>query len=509
MSVQKSVRAVLPRAGMVMSACALAAAACLSGPARAADLSYLRGLLNATPAGGWVQVNTSAFSSAWASQAEGGLPPGSYSNPATVVTAWSSMAWDSQRGQLLLWGGGHANYMGNEMYVWRGSDGTWTRGSLPTRMQQYNNTSTFFTVDDASPQSAHTYDNSLYAPVNDMFVTFGGAAFNSGGNFVVRDANGNPTVAGPWMWDPTKADPNKVGGLDGTGYLPGSQGGQMWTNQRGNWVGNGPGPSQLETASAYRTENGKDVIYITSDSNASGWQSLYRYELGDVRSGEPGSFFRVGVSWNAPSYQSAAAIDLHNGLFVQTSAVSPNWAGLSVWNLNALPTDGQGNLTDCEFTWDQQSDRCLLDRYVSLVDENGSPFAVNRQHGIAFDEASGKFYLWDGRERGTVWTTQAEFTPDGSLDLTWTVEELTSTTAAQPNGDFSVNSIESGVLGKWLYVAELGAFVALDQYNNATQDAGVWLYKPVTTPIPEPGTAALLLSGAGLIWLRRRRQFRE
>ena len=95
------------------------------------DLSYLQGLLAATPEGGWVQVNTNNFSDAWPSQAEG-VPN---SNPAAVVHAWSSFAWDSSRGNLQLFGGGHANYAGNEMYIWQGTDGSWTRGSLPSRME--------------------------------------------------------------------------------------------------------------------------------------------------------------------------------------------------------------------------------------------------------------------------------------------------------------------------------------------------------------------------------------
>ena len=97
------------------------------------DLSYLQGLLAATPEGGWVQVNTNNFSDAWPSQAEG-VPN---SNPAAVVHAWSSFAWDSSRGNLQLFGGGHANYAGNEMYIWQGTDGSWTRGSLPSRMELY------------------------------------------------------------------------------------------------------------------------------------------------------------------------------------------------------------------------------------------------------------------------------------------------------------------------------------------------------------------------------------
>lgn len=449
-----------------LSLVGLAIAGALSVRAEAADLSYLRCLLAATPPGGWVQASTGPFSAAWATPAQGGLPPVGYSNPGAIVVAWSSMAWDSKRGNLMLWGGGHANYMGNEMYLWQGTTGRWVRGSLPTRLENYIG-GTYYTVDNVTPQSAHAYDNNLYLPINDRFLTFGGASFNDGYPFAVKGPTGAPIVAGPWLWDPNKADPNKVGGLDGSGYIGSIPGGQMWSNQRDNWTGNGDGPSHVDGSTAYRAEGGKDVVYVTADSNSSGWPSLHRYQLGAVAAGQPGVFQRVGVSYYAPTFLHAAVIDTRHNLHVRTA--SP---GLAVWDLSVLPNIN-GATVDCAYTFAQQSDRCLFDRYITLGDASGSTFPVNAQQGIAYDSSTGKIYLWDGKSRGTVWETQAQYLPDGSLASIWTIVPRVSTTAAQPQG-----GEYNGVLGKFHYVAELGAIIALEAWDGGRQDAPVWLYKP-------------------------------
>jgi hypothetical protein len=65
-----------------------------------------------------------------------------------------------------------------------------------------------------------------------------------------------------------------------------------------------------------------------------------------------------------------------------------------------------------------------------------------------------------------------------------------STTTAPPNGNFV-----TGVLGKWHYARQLGAFVALDEFSSATQDAAVWLYKPFGWQPPGPPPPTYQLSG--------------
>ena len=338
-------------------------------------------------------------------------------------------------------------------------------GSLPSRLEQWGSSATYYVVDNAAPQSAHTYDNNIYVPLNDLFVTFGGASFNTGGVFTNKGPTGAPVRSGPWMWDPAKADPNKVGGTTGSGYNPPTVGGNMWSNQQGRWIGNEP-PSYVDGATAYAQEGGKDVIYVSAQPG-SGWPSLFRYELGNVRAGGIGRYEQVGVAWNAPGFQNTATIDSTHGLFIRTADIAGLFTGLGVWDLtqsNAANPDANRDIA------------------VELVLPNGTPFTGTRWFGIDYDPNNDKILLWDGLDRGTVWETRAQFDASGAVASPWVVTRRTSTTAAQPSGDFV-----TGVLGKWRFVPELGAFIALDEFVPGTADGAVWLYRPVGWTNPAGG----------------------
>lgn len=466
-----------------------------SAGASAQNLSNLQSLLGATPDGGWVKASSNLFSDAWAT-GPAALPAGNYSGTGSIVRAWSSIAWDSTSGSMILWGGGHANYYGNEVYVWQGDTGEWTRGSLASRVEKYGGSQsrTWLVVDSAAPQAAHTYDGNIYLPVNNMFLTFGGGVFDEGTtNFQVLNGSGGLTRAGPWLWDPTKANANQVGGTTGSGYDPADVGGNMWFNRQGQWTGTeayGPTFGYTYVNTAYRTEAGKDVVYASVQGpGASGFPSLYRYELGDVRNGGLDKWERVGVSWNAPSYQSVAAIDSNHGLFVHTTSVNGWSSDLGVWNLaNNQPLNPGAN----------------RDVAVELVTSGGAPFTMTENFGMDYDSANDSFVLWDGSAGGAVWVTKPLFDGNGNVASTWIVTPLTSTTLAQPAGNF-VN----GVLGKFEYVPELGAFIALDEFSAVTNDAEVWLYKPLASAVPEPSDAWMLVSGLALVgWRIRRSQAR-
>lgn len=469
----------------------LVTAACLAlaaGAAPAADLSYLQGLLGATPQGGWVQANIGKFSDAFPTGSVAVPDTTTYTLPGAIVRAWSSFAWDSTRGNLLIFGGGHANYRGNEVYAWSGASGNWSRGSLPSAIENYVPTGgdprVYLVVDDAAPQSAHTYNGNLYLPKNDMFLTLGGGTFNSGDIFQTRNPAGELVRAGPWLWDPNKADANKVGGSTGSGYDPSTVGGNMWTNRHGQSVGTEP-RSYSNNTTAYRTEGNRDVVYMTTPAEYSGLPALYRYSLGDVRHGGTDTWERIGESYYAPSGTATAVIDERHNLYVHTATINGSQVDLGVWDLSKSNAG------------DPNANRDIA---VELVYTDGSAFVVNVNYGLAYDQASGKLLLWDGAEMGSLWETEAVVSPSGSVSGQWVVRKLTSGTAGQPGGNFA-----TGVMGKWHYVAELGAFVALNEFSATTQDAEVWLYKPLAA-VPEPATYLLWLAGlcaAGLVSRRR------
>lgn len=462
-----------------------------SSAGHAQDLSYLLGLLSTTPAGGWVKASTNEFSDAWATGSVG-IPVTGFGGTKNVVDAWSSMAWDSTRGNLMFWGGGHASYQGNEMYVWQGSNGTWTRGSLPSNIQTVANATdirTRLVVDDKAPQSAHTYEGNLYLPVNDMFMTVGGPVFNDAGLFTVRNASGSLVSAGPWMWDPSKADANKVGGSTGSGYDPATLGGNMWINRGAQWKSQVPGLRHfVSNTTAYRQEANQDVVYVTFSDG--GWHSLYRYAPGDVRNGNGIDQWQlVGTpGYQAAALESSGTIDTLHNLYLST-ATHPSTIGtfdLTVWNLN---TPGNNNSS----------------KAVNLSMADGSPFQITGAFAIEYDKDNDQIYMFDGSAQGKIYRTKAVFNPDGSIAPQWKVEALTSTTASQPAGGYKY-----GVYGKFLYVDALDAFVVMDTFVDATQDAAVWLYKPLLAgAVPEPSTVALWLAGLGLGLgrvLQRRRQ---
>lgn len=98
-----------------------------------------------------------------------------------VIAAWGGAALDSARGRLIVWGGGHGDYRGNEVYAFDLHALTWARLWGPTPDDQIPSGGTHEQYDDGSPGSRHTYSGLTYLPPpHDALLSTGGSLWQSG-----------------------------------------------------------------------------------------------------------------------------------------------------------------------------------------------------------------------------------------------------------------------------------------------------------------------------------------
>ncbi len=409
------------------------------------------------PGNNWVKLNRNSFKEVWTPLAQRPAPPEapSVGDPSRVLKAWSSMAWDPNRGDLIFWGGGHANYPGNEVYRWRASTLEWERASLPSEVKYVGPMNGHYEPVDGmmnAPISAHTYDNSEFLSIVDRFVTFGGAVFNGGGIFSFADG----TITGPYFWDPSKANPNQVGGTTGSQVNPSLYsdvtGGQMWQN-RNNLKPTSPtdvrppGLNFIEGATGYAQENGKDVLYIQETN------SLFKYTVIDVNDPTKDTYEKVGRSSTTFSGQGAGAYNPDLNIFLRTVS-----GGIfTYWRLDS-PGPLNGNVI-----------------FTPAVSGGSFDFSKLGGYGMDYDPLRKVYVLWNGDP--LIWI----LTPPSDLATgKWVLSPVTSTSQDAPDKS-TFTDILTGILGKWKYIRALDCYIGV--YDYYTGD--IWAYKPLNWQ-PQP-----------------------
>jgi hypothetical protein len=88
-----------------------------------------------------------------------------------VIDDWSSAAFDTARGRLAVWGGGHEGYAGNEVYAFDIETLNWIRITNPSVDVTVTGTSLYT---DGQPRARETYNYLQYIPSIDRMVSFGG-----------------------------------------------------------------------------------------------------------------------------------------------------------------------------------------------------------------------------------------------------------------------------------------------------------------------------------------------
>ena len=141
-----------------------------------------------------------------------------------IMDSWSGGAFDTKRHRLIVWGGGHHDYWGNEIYTFNVDTLKWQRINDPylpakgyAKIWDWGRSDVSISPinPDGTPDSRHTYDGLVYLPNQDRFWMNGGSIWPSGwGTLHTAEFNFD---TGKWKY---KAD-SPHGALDNsTAYDP-------------------------------------------------------------------------------------------------------------------------------------------------------------------------------------------------------------------------------------------------------------------------------------------------
>ena len=411
----------------------------------------LRSRIAAAPEGSWIKVNVNRYEDVWTPLQQraqvNGAPLG---DPRKIITAWSSMTWDPNRHHLIIWGGGHGNYAGNDVYRFEAADLRWRRAALPSAVHAPFSDRRFFAIDGPlnAPISSHTYDNQEFLPLADRFITFGGASYNTGAPFILADG---VTKTGPYVWDPSRAGANMVGGTTGSqvkpAIFPNVTGARAWQNRNAlvvNGIGaNRPG-SFVNGTSAYVVEQGIESMLVSEAPTTGG--DLFRYRIVDIDDPSLDRWELIGPGFKSYSDQGAGAYDPVRRVYLRTARMGTSY-GIVMWNV-ATPGAANGP--------------------IKFVPPNlGGQFVLSKLHGMDFDPRRAVFVLWNGN--GQVWHLRPPASGPAFTATGWTVSPapVAGTSAPAVTGT-------TGVLGKWKYLRSHDVMIGL---GNGVEGQ-VWVYKP-------------------------------
>jgi hypothetical protein len=185
-----------------------------------------------------------------------------------ITSAWSSGVMDTKRNRLIIFGGGHNDYYGNELYAANLDTQTLTRITDPGLPTADGSTCSEGIANNTQPNSRHTYDGIEYIERADKMFVFGGSLACAAGNF------GKDT----WTFDFTTSRWQK---MNPTGPIPWGDAGVM---------------------TAYDPQSG--LIYLHDRLN------LYTYDVAADK------YTKVSASQVAMGYHMGATIDTKRRKFV-------------------------------------------------------------------------------------------------------------------------------------------------------------------------------------------------
>jgi len=157
---------------LALQCAAFALATSIASPALAVSAADLE-------VGRWVAVSSNTVASVSACPGDGCGYSGNEGLKG-IMDDWTGGAFATNlgaSGSLLVFGGGHSGYLGNEVYAFDVAQGSWSRLTNPVNPPTCDyNTST---MAGNSPCSAHMYEALEYSPVTNEFVKLGSSSDGS------------------------------------------------------------------------------------------------------------------------------------------------------------------------------------------------------------------------------------------------------------------------------------------------------------------------------------------
>jgi len=116
-----------------------------------------------------VEAKDADYPGIWGNHPDSIDPKPSNFRSSAGVFLWSGAAFDDKRNRLVLWGGGHNSYYGNELYAFDLTTLSWERVTNPSPPTDWANC--VDVLSDGRPNSRHTYYNLAYIPTTDKFFS--------------------------------------------------------------------------------------------------------------------------------------------------------------------------------------------------------------------------------------------------------------------------------------------------------------------------------------------------
>jgi len=346
-----------------------------------------------------------------------------------VNAAWSGAVLDTKRERLLLWGGGHTDYNGNEIFAYDLPSGKMLRLTPPSRPA--NDVEAL--SDPAGPNARHTYDCLAYIKHTDEMFVCGG--FLAGGVGVVSH--------GEWVL-PLSSVPNSCAATSQTaaGCTP------LWNEV--DLTLHGP--------------------KLSTPSNANTGVGIADYYEGVM--GHNGAFTgnkHVYMIFNSQG----TVFDYNRDTNTQTLCATGEFAGQSgsgaiEQNSGIFVTVAGGG-----FMTGIQLPRCTQVDHTNDSPSTCNALTKNSFVGMSYDYDAGMIFAMPG----TGSTGYYIYTGGVNTAGKWHCIPVNLGSATPPN--YAVNSTGNTVHGRFRYVPVEHAFVSFPGNSSPGPETGnVWYFRP-------------------------------